>query len=217
MVMSTAFLTVLNVNYSVAWTVLIALTVDTLVTLMYGFYTNCVMGKEAFDAEGKISIRRLFKSKLFTVFTIPYIQAAIALPLAYLVLTRLPIAGSVQAVLYVVGILIGVHLSTFIGVYLHMHHIVRIPVAWKSISKYVLSSLLMGGVMLFLIPSTTTLLSTIAKAIVGFAIYVGLLLAIDAEARKLIGLIREEIKVTLRQLTHRGNDSNQNNFEISEN
>jgi O-antigen/teichoic acid export membrane protein len=207
MVMSTAFLTVLSVNYSVAWPVLIALIIDTLVTLMYGFYTNCVMGKEAFDAEGKISIRKLFKSKLFVVFTIPYIQAAIALPLAYFVLTRLPIAGSVQAVVYVVAILISVHLSTFIGVYLYMHHIVRIHVAWKSITKYVLASFLMGSVMFFLIPPTTTLLPTIAKAIIGFAIYVGVLLAIDVQARKLMGLIWEEIKVSLRQLTSKNTDS----------
>ena len=47
----------------------------------------------------------------------------------------------------------------------------------------------MGVVMFFLLPTTTTLLSTIAKAIAGFAIYVGLLLAIDAQARKLVGLI----------------------------
>jgi O-antigen/teichoic acid export membrane protein len=217
MVMSTAFLTVLKFNYSVAWPVLVALTIDTLVTLMYGFYTNCVMGKEAFDAEGKISIRKLFKSKLFTVFTIPYIQAAIALPLTYFILTRLPVAGSVQAVLYVVGILIGVHISTFIGVYSFMHHKVKLPVAWKSISKYVLAAFLMGSIMFFLIPPTTTLLSTIAKSVVGFAIYVGLLLAIDAEARKLIVLIREEIKVTLRQLTRKGNNSGQNTPVTSEN
>ena len=188
MVMSTAFLTVLNVSYSVAWPVLIALTIDTLVTLMSSFYSSCVMGKEAFDAEGKISIRKLVRSKIFKVFTLPYIQAAIALPLTYFVLTRLHVAGSVQAALYVVVILIGVHLSTFIGLYSFMHHSVRLPVAWKSIAKYIFASLFMGVVMLFLLPTTSTLLSTIGKAIAGFAIYVGVLLAIDAQARKLVGI-----------------------------
>jgi hypothetical protein len=207
MVMSTAFLTVLKASYSVAWPVLIALIIDTLVTLMYGFYTNCVMGKEAFDAEGKISIRKLFKSKLFTVFSIPYFQAAIALPLAYFVLTRLPVAGSVQAVLYVIGILIGVHLSTFIGVYLYMHHTVRLPVVWKSIAKYVLASFIMGSIMFFVIPQTTTLLPTIAKAIVGFAIYVCVMVAIDEQARKLIGLIWEELKGSLQPSTSENNNS----------
>ena len=207
MVMSTAFLTVLKVSYSVAWPVLIALTIDTLVVLIYSFYSSCVMGKEAFDAEGKISIRKLVRSKIFKVFTIPYIQAAIALPLAYYVLTRLPVAGSVQAVLYVIAILIGVHLSSFIGLYSFMHHSVRIPVAWKSIAKYVLASILMACVMLFLLPTTSTLLSTIAKAIVGFAIYVGVLLAIDVQARKLIGLIWEETGLLQRYSDYLSGDS----------
>jgi len=207
MVMSISFLTVLRADYSVAWPVLIALTVDTLVTLIYGFYTSCLMGKEAFDAEGKISIRKLVKSKIFTVFTIPYIQAAIAVPLAYFVLTRLPVAGSVQAVLYIVAILIGVHLSTFLGLYIFMHPSTRIPIAWKSISKYIIASIIMSSIMLLLIPPTTTLLPTIAKSIIGFAIYVGLMLAIDAQARKLVGLIWLEIKVSFKQLTSKNNNS----------
>ena len=121
----------------------------------------------------KFQFANFSRSKLFVVFTIPYIQAAIALPLVYFVLTRLPIAGSVQAVVYVVTILIGVHLSTFIGYTCTCIISVRIPVAWKSIAKYVLASFFMGSVMFFLLPTTTTLLPTIAKAIVGFAIYVG--------------------------------------------
>ena len=134
----------------------------------------------------------------------------------YYVLTQLHVAGSVQAVVDVIAILIGVQLSTFIGLYWFWHRSIRLPVAWKSIAKYVLASIFMG-VMLFLLPTTSTLLSTIAKAIAGFAIYVGLLLTIDAQARELIGLIWEEIKVTLRQLTHKGNNSGQNGFAISEN
>jgi len=206
-VMSTAFLTILNVNYAVAWPVLIILTIDTLVTLMYSFYTSCIMGKEAFDAEGKISIRKLFRSKIFKVFTIPYIQAAIALPLVYFALTRLPVAGSVQAVVYVVAILIGVHISTFLGLYAFMHREVCLPVAWKSIFKYVLASFIMGSIMFFVLPPTTTLLPTTAKAIAGFAIYVGLLLAIDAQARKLIRLIGEEIKGSLGLLKSENDNS----------
>ena len=73
------------------------------------------------------------------------------------------------------------------------------------------------GVVLFLLPTTSTLLSTIAKAIAGFALYAGLLLTIDAQARELIRLIWEEIKGTLQQLTHKGNNSGQNGFEASEN
>ncbi len=63
MVMSISFLTVLNVSYNVAWPVLVALTIDTLIVLMLTFYNSCVMGVEAFDAEGKISIRKLVQKQ----------------------------------------------------------------------------------------------------------------------------------------------------------
>ena len=213
-VMSVSFLTVLKVSYGVAWPVLVALTFDTLITLIYTFYTSCVMAIESFDAEGKISIRKLVRSKIFKIFTVPYIQAAIALPFTYVVLTRLPVSDSVQATVNVVAILIGVHISTFAGIYLFMRRSISIPIAWKGIAKYVLAALLMG-VLLFLLPTTSTLLSTIGKAIGGFAIYVGILLIIDKQARSLIRLIWVEIIGTLRQLTARGNNSSKKDDVIT--
>jgi hypothetical protein len=162
---------------------------------------------EAFDAGGKISLRQLFRSKIFKLFTLPYIQAAIVLPLAYFVLTRLPIAGSVDAAVYVLIILMGAAFGGFIGLYWFMRHSVSLTVDWKSISKYVLAALLMAGVLL-LLPATTTLLTTIGKAIAGFGIYVVILVAVDKQARQLIGLVWAEIKATMQQLTSRGNNGN---------
>ena len=204
MVMSMSFLTILKISYIVAWPVLIALTVDTVIVMVYTFYTSCLMGVEAFDAEGKIAFRKLIKSKIFKVFSIPYIQAAIAIPLTYFVLTSLPAANPVQATVDVVVILMIVHISTLTGLYYFMRHSVKIPVAWKRIAKYIMAALLMG-IVLFLLPTTSTLLSTIAKAIGGFALYIALLLVIDAQARELLGLVWEEIKGSLRQLRLKNN------------
>jgi O-antigen/teichoic acid export membrane protein len=198
MVMSASFLTILKLGYGVAWPVLIALSINTFIGLISSFYSSCLFGVEAFDAGGKISLRQLVKSKIFKVFTLPYIQAAVAVPLAYFVLTRLPVAGSVLAAVYVILILMGAQLSTFSVLYWFMRRSISIPVAWVSIVKYVLAALLMAGI-LFLLPTTTTLLSTIAKAIAGFGIYVVLLLAIDKQARQLIRLIWEEIKGSVQQ------------------
>ncbi len=199
MVMSVSFLTILNVSYSVAWPVLIALSIDTLIALMFSFYSSCLMGVEAFDEEGRISLRKLVKSKIFLVFGVPYIQAAIALPLTYYILTHLSIAGPVQATVDVVIVLIIAHLSTLIGLYIFRRGSVKLPIAWKSIAKYIASSLLMG-VILFLLPTTTTLITTIGKAVAGFLIYIGLLVAIDAPARQLLRLIFAEIQEVWQQI-----------------
>lgn len=72
--------------------------------------------------------------------------------------------------------------------------------------KYVLAAVLMA-VVLFLVPTTTTLLSTLAKAIAGFALYILVLLAIDKQARKLVGLVWEEVKGTITQLKSKDNSN----------
>jgi O-antigen/teichoic acid export membrane protein len=202
MAMSYSFLTVLRNVYGVAWPVLIGLSIYTLIGLVTSFYSNCVMGVEAFDYEGKISLRHLVRSKIFKLFTLPYIQAAIALPTAYLVLTRLSLAGSVHATIAVIAILIAVQISTFGALYWYMRHSISIPVAWLSMAKFVLASALMV-VILLVIPTTTTLLSTIAKAIVGFLIYAAILLAIDKQARELVKQIWAEFKGSLQVITTR--------------
>jgi O-antigen/teichoic acid export membrane protein len=204
-VMASSFLTILNVSYAVAWPVLIALTLDALVVLISQFYGNCLMGAEAFDAEGKISLRLLVKSKIFKVFSLTYIQAAIALPLTYFVLTALPVAGSVQAAVDVIAISLGVHLSTFAGLYFFMRKSIRLPIDKKSITKYILASIPMA-VMLLLIPSTSTLVLTVTKAVLGLAIYIVVLLSIDKQARDLLKLIIQEINGILRQITSRNSD-----------
>lgn len=205
--MSYSFLTVLNVHYGQAWPVLVGLSLLMLFGLVSSFYSNCVMGVEAFDAEGKISLRQLVKSKVFKVFTLPYLQAAIALPFTYLVLTRLPVAGSVQATLYVTIILIIAQASTFSMLYWFMHRSISIPVAWKSIGKYVLASAAVAAALYF-VPTTTTLVPTAAKAIAGFLLYIVLLWAIDKQARELVRQVWAEIRGNLRQLT--GKKSNKN-------
>jgi O-antigen/teichoic acid export membrane protein len=191
-VMSSSFLTVLNIEYAVAWPALIMLTIDTVIVLVSTFYSNLLMGAENFDAEGKIPLRQLFKTKLFKVFSLSFIQAAISLPIVYFVLTAIP-AGPVEAVVYVIAINIGVHVSSFVGLYLFMHKSARLPVAWKSIAKYVLAAAIMG-LILYMTPYPTTLLLTLVKTGVGLGIYIGLLLAIDKQARKLLSLIVAEIK-----------------------
>ena len=207
LVMSISFLTILKAAYGVAWPVLIGLAINTFINTIYQFYYYCLMGVEAFDTEGKIGFRKLMKSKIFKMFSLQYIQAAISLPLIYFVLTKLPVASSVQAALYVIIILIGVQISTFAVLYWLMRRAICVPIAWKSMTKYVLAAALMA-IILFLAPSTTTLLATIVKSIIGLGIYLALLVVIDKQARQLTRLIWKEIRQMTSFLTSRKKDEN---------
>jgi hypothetical protein len=191
--MSQSLLTILNASYAAASPILMLLTVDALVVLVSQFYTQCLMGTETLDIEGKISLRQLVHSKIFKVFTLQYIQAAISIPTLYLVLTRVAFSGSVQAAMYLVFINILVHAFIFVALYGFTSSAVQIPVAWKSLAKCVLCALACAGVLLVL-PQTTTITTTFSKVLVGAVVYFALLYAIDADARKLIAQIWAEIR-----------------------
>ncbi len=190
--MSTSLLTILNVSYSVASPVLILLAIDALIVLVSQFYIQCLTGIESLDVEGQISLRELIRSKIFKVFTLQYVQAAIALPTVYFVLTQVPLSGPVQAAISVVMINVVVHVITFICIYSLMRREFRLIVPWPSIVKYVFAAFVAGLVLLFT-PQTTTLMATFVKVLLGTAFYVTLLLAIDADSRKLAKRIIEEI------------------------
>ncbi len=191
--MAQSLLTVLNVVYNVATPALVLLTVDAFVLLLSQFYNSLIFGVERLDEDAKIPLNKLVRSRIFKVFTLPYIQAAIALPAAYYALTRLAGGQSVQAVLWVTAINIAVHMGTFLGLYAMMRKSVKLPVSWRSIGKYVLASSVPATVLYFA-PHPTTLLLTFGMAIGGLAVYAVLLLAIDREARHLIFSILHEIR-----------------------
>jgi O-antigen/teichoic acid export membrane protein len=208
MTMSVSFLTVLDTAYAASWPVLIALTVDTLLTMLILFYSSILMGVENFDAAGEIHLKKLVRSKIFKLFSIPYIQSAFALPAVYLVLTQLNVDGPVITTAAVVAVMILVHLFTFVALAIRSRHSIHVPIAWTSIAKYVFAAFITGAALVF-IPTTTTLVATVAKAAVGFGIYAVILLAIDEQARELIRLIWQEIKTNINQLLHRDAGDNE--------
>jgi hypothetical protein len=62
------------------------------------------------------------------------------------------------------------------------------------------------------------LIFTILKAVGGFALYIGLLLVIDKQARELLGLVIEEIRGSFKTLIGKGgNNSGKKGLTASEN
>ena len=195
--MSRSLLVILNVSYGVAAPILILLTINALVNLISGFYTQCLMGVEAFDIEGKIPIRQLVKSKIFKVFSMNYIEVAIILPLLFLVLPRVGSGDPVLATMYMVVVIIAANVISPVGLYAFMRGCVKIKVAWKSIGKYVLGSLVEAAILLIL-PQTTTLAATFGKILAGVAVYMAFIYTIDFDVRKLAIQVWEEIKGTVK-------------------
>jgi hypothetical protein len=188
-----SLLTVLNIQYNEATPILFILTVDAFILLISQFYTSVIFGVEKLDEEAQISMKKLVKSKIFKVFTLPYIQAAISIPSCLYVLTQIAAGHPVNAAVYVTAINLVAHIAILLIQYATMHTTVHINIPWRNIGKYVLASAITATVLLVL-PHPTTLTRTLATALTGALVYLAILLSIDREARKTVTLIWREIK-----------------------
>ncbi len=70
---------------------------------------------------------------------------------------------------------------------------VTVGIPWRSITKYVLASAVMAMV-LFIVPSPTRISLTLIVTAAGGLVYLGLLMAMDEEARLLVQSMWEEVR-----------------------
>jgi O-antigen/teichoic acid export membrane protein len=61
--MPTSLLTILSVQYSNAWPILVLCTFDALIILISTFYSNLVLGTERLDEKGNVPLKELARSK----------------------------------------------------------------------------------------------------------------------------------------------------------
>lgn len=188
-----SLLTILNVHYGEATPILLLLTIDTFVVLISQFYSSVIFGAERLDEEATIPFRQLMKSKIFKVFSLPYIQAAIAIPTCLYLLPLYASGNSVLAAVIVVGVNLVAHATTLLIQYAMTRTSVPIIFPWTSTGKYVFASIV-AAIFFYFVPHTTTLSSTFALVLTGGAIYVSVLLAIDPDARKIVIAIWNEIR-----------------------
>jgi len=188
-----SLLTTLNVQYIEATPILLLLAVDGLVILVSQFYSSVVFGIERLDEEAVIPFKKLVGSKIFKVFSLPYIQAAFSLPACFYILTQFAVGHPVLAAVFVAAINLTVHTGALFIQYVMMRGSVRISVPWRSICKYVFASAI-SAAFFYVLPATGTLLLTLTVVLAGVAIYVSILLAIDKDARHLVRSIWHAIK-----------------------
>jgi O-antigen/teichoic acid export membrane protein len=182
------------VLYRGAYIVIMVLAIDALITVAGGLFSSVLYGFENVDQDGRMSFRKLVKSKLFLAFTLPYAQAALTLPLTYYVLTTYALNQPLQAAFSVSVINTGVHFITFAALYIIVRKMTAVSIPWRSIAKYVSASAVMGSVLFLLRPHPNKISTTLITTAVGGVIYLALLMAIDKESRAFPKAVLHEIK-----------------------
>jgi hypothetical protein len=98
-----------------------------------------------------------------------------------------------RAALSVVIINAAVHIAMFIVIIFIVRPIFRVVIPWRKIAKYLSASIIMG-IILYLLPYSDRLMTTLIWTAIGGAVYLGVLMAIDKEARALPKSILSELR-----------------------
>jgi len=172
--------------------VLVVLALDALVTVVSGIYGTVLTGVETVDQE-RLSFKSLVRSKLFRFYSLSYVQFAITIPITYYVLTTYAFHQPLVAAFSVCVVNSIVRFAMFLILVVMVRGMFKIAMPWRSIAKYGLASAVMG-VVLFLLPYTNRISTTLAWTAVGGIVYLAVLMAIDKEARRLPKTILQEIR-----------------------
>ncbi|MEM2118485.1 MAG: hypothetical protein QW386_05650 [Candidatus Bathyarchaeia archaeon] len=186
-----SYLIIQDASYAVAEPVIIALAVDALITTLSSIYYYVLLGIEKVDETAEIPFKQVAKSKLFIVFSLPYVHSTITLPTTFYVINNIAQNNPLLITTYVVLINTMAHLAMFIVLYAIVRRAAKVIVPYKNISKYIFASAVMA-VILRLIPHPTTIVLTLILTAVGAIIYILILLTIDVEVRNLAVTIFRE-------------------------
>ena len=194
-VLSSSYIVLLRpglVMYPGAEWVLVVLALDGMTLVLYGIYGAVLSGVETVDQQ-KLSFKSLLHSKLFRFYSLYYVHSAITIPSTYYVLTTYAVQQPLAAALSVCAINTTVRFAMLLILIFMVRGMFKVSVPWRSIAKYGLASAVMG-IVLYLLPSTNRISTTLAWTAVGGIAYLAVLMAIDKEARSLPKDVLREIR-----------------------
>jgi O-antigen/teichoic acid export membrane protein len=195
MVLSDSYLTILELVYRDATPVLLLLAINALCSSLSQVFNTIVMGTEGLDAKAKIPFSELTKSRIFQIFTLPYIQSAITLPTTFFALFYIA-KTQLEAATYLALISLIVSLVMLLCRYIIARKCLTFNFPWKNVTKYIFASAVMTAPFL-IIPHPTRLLLTLGFTVLGGIIYFAILATIDQETRELIESVLNEVKSKL--------------------
>ncbi len=193
-ILSDSYLTILEISYSLASPVLIFLAMDVLCISISSVFGTIVSGTERIDEKAKIPFRKLVKTRLFLAYTLPYIKAAVTLPLTYFILTSI-VETALEAATLLSVIIFITDMPMLFATYALAKKCIDFSMPWKSIVKYAAASAVMA-VVLLVIPNPTRILHTLAVTLLGGSIYILILLQMDREVRSLSkSILKETLRI----------------------
>jgi len=187
-----SYLIILKGVYVVATPVLAILAVDSLILTTSSIFSTVLFGIEKFDEKAEIPFRQVIRSRLFILFSLPYVHSLITLPTAFYLLNNFANNQPLLVSTYVTAINTLAHFAMFVVLYIIVRKAVKVTIPWRNITKYVFASLVMAPILIAVHPTRLSL--TLVVTAVGGIFYLTLLMLIDKETRKLVAAILRQIR-----------------------
>lgn len=185
-VLSNSYLSILSSvgkDYTEAGIVLSVLALGTLVASISQIFYTIVVGVEKIDVKAKIPFKQLMKTRLFQMFTISYVQSAIALPATFFALVYVA-KTPLEATTYLAIIGLIVELVMLLCRFVLAWKCLVFSFPWKNLAKYIIASAVMVAILMML-PHPERLLPTMGLTALGAIVYLVTLAAIDYETREM--------------------------------
>ncbi|MEM3693742.1 MAG: hypothetical protein QXI39_06960 [Candidatus Bathyarchaeia archaeon] len=194
-VLSDSYMMILNPVYLVARPILIILSIQTFFGTLSGVFDQIVLGVESLDEKASISIRNMVRSKIFKLFSIPYVFSALTITLTFQALLWNP-NDPLESAMKIGVILTAFDIAQSLVKYKLAISCLNLNISNHIIVKYISSSLVMLLILL-VIHHPTTIRETLVLTAFGGTIYLSTLCTIDIETRKLVFLIFERMKLKI--------------------
>jgi len=189
--LSEVYLVILNQAYVQAGLVLSILALDALCAALSQVFNMVVMGYEKVDAKAGVLFRQLAKSRLFKVFTLPYLQSAVVLPCTFFILFYYA-KNPLEATMFFALVGLIANAATLLCRYFIAHSCISFHFPWKNTAKYLMASAAMAAVLLA-IPLPARLSLTVGRTVLGATVYLAALALIDEETRLMAKTILRKI------------------------
>jgi len=188
-VLSDLLLAVLNVAFKPAWPVLIVLAPYYALQSLSTVFWSVVVGSERVDAQARIPVRRLVRTRLFALYTVPYICNSAMIPLALWLIPAAP--DALEASLRTAFLFVAYSIALTGATYSLARRSMSFSFPLGSTAKYALAAAAMAIPLVLLPHEPLRIYWALTLVAIGTSIYVGVLLALDEETR---GLLRELLR-----------------------
>ena len=197
MLLSDLLTAILKASYGAAWLVLTALAPYYALRSLSFVFESVVSGSERVDAKARIPARKLVRTKLFALYTIPYVYGAIMIALAFLLV---PTArDALDASLRVALLFTASSAASTLATYFLARRSMDFPFPLDALAKCLIASAVMAIPLVVLPHAPFRLYWATTLVVIGALTYSAVLLAIDREARDLIKALLRAMLPKLRR------------------